>query len=407
MNRSSTHFSSRAIRALGGAGALCLALTVSGVPAHAAEAPVDLGTATSFAVLAGQSVTNTGASVVTGDLGVGPGTAVSGIPPLVLLGGVQHVADAVAIQAQSDLTTAYDSAAGRSTVIDTTGQDLGGRTFTSGVVEHTSGMELTGTVRLDAEGDPSAVFIFKAGSTLVTASNSTVLLVNGASPCNVYWQVGSSATLGTDTTFVGTVMALTSATLDTRASVQGRVLARNGSVTLDTNVITRPSCTTPVTPSPSTGSSSPSPTTGTASASPSVSPSTSTAPSPSATPTAGGNGGGNDGGGGNNGGGDNSGGGSDGGGNGGDGNGGDDGGGNGGAGDDSDALGGNGNGSDANGTGGDGTGGSSETPVVPTGHPETGLGGGASGGPGAVALWLLGAAALAAAALRWRRILPG
>ena len=103
-------------------------------------------------------------------------------------------------------------------------------------------MHLTGTVTLDAQGDPAAVFIFKAGSTLVTAPNSRVSLINGASPCNVFWQVGASATLDTNTTFVGTIMALTSATLATGASVQGRVLARNGSVTLDTNLITRPGC---------------------------------------------------------------------------------------------------------------------------------------------------------------------
>lgn len=237
------------------AGALALAvpflatLGLAGAPSHAAEATVDVGSAGSFAVLAGQSVTNTGPSVVTGDLGVSPGTSVTGMPPLVLVDGAPHVADAVANLAQSDLTRAYDSAAGRTTVTDVTGRDLGGMTLTSGVVEHTSGMQLTGTVTLDAQGDPAAVFIFKAGSTLVTAPNSRVQLVNGASPCNVFWQVGSSATLDTNTTFVGTIMALTSASLGTGSTLQGRVLARNGSVTLDTNVISRPSCAVPVPPS--------------------------------------------------------------------------------------------------------------------------------------------------------------
>lgn len=242
------------VRALGLAGAGLLAVGLASVPAQAAEAPVGLGTAGSFAVLAGQSVTNTGPSVVTGDIGVGPGTSVTGIPPLVQPDGALHVADAVAIQAQSDLTTAYNSAAGRSTVTDVTGSDLGGLTLTTGVVEHTSGMQLTGTLTLDAQGDPSAVFIFKAGSTLTTAPNSTVSLINGASPCNVYWQVGSSTTLDTNTTFVGSVMSLTSATLNTGATLNGRMLARNGSVTLDTNVITRPNCATPTPPSPTVSS---------------------------------------------------------------------------------------------------------------------------------------------------------
>ena len=250
MIRNSQTYVAPASRTIGLIGALCLAVGLGGSPAHAAEAPVGLGTAASFAVLAGQSISNTGASVVTGDMGVAPGTSVTGVPPLVLTGGALHVADAVADQAQSDLTTAYNSAAGRSTVTDVTGQDLGGKTFTSGVVSHTSGMQLTGTVTLDAQGDPSAVFIFKAVSTLITAPNATVSLINGASPCNVYWQVGSSTTLDTGTTFVGTVMSLTSATLATGATVQGRVLARNGSVTLDTNVITRPTCANRGVPDP-------------------------------------------------------------------------------------------------------------------------------------------------------------
>ncbi len=232
-------------------------------PASAAEAPVGLGTAESFAVLAGSEITNTGPSVLSGDLGIAPGSAVTGFPPGLVTGGTAHVTDGVARQAKDDLTTAYDDAAGRSTTVDVTGTDLGGRTLVSGVYSHTSGMQLTGTVTLDAQGDPDAVFVFQAGSTLVTASSSTVALVNGASPCNVYWQVGSSATLGTGTDFVGTIMALTSATLDTGADVEGRVLARNGAVTLDTNDITAPSCAaaptpTPPTPTPTDGPTAPS-----------------------------------------------------------------------------------------------------------------------------------------------------
>lgn len=229
---------------------LVVGVTWSGVsPAYAAPT-IGLGTAGSFGVLAGSEVTNTGASVISGDLGVNPGTAVSGFPPGQVNNGTQHVSDAVALQAQSDLTTAYNQAASSPTDQDLTGTDLGGLTLLPGVYEDTSDMQLTGTVTLDAQGDPDAVFIFKAGSTLITGSNASVNLINGASPCNVFWQVTSSATLGTGTDFVGTVMALTSATLDTGADVEGRILARNAAVTLDTNTITVPNCAVAPTPTP-------------------------------------------------------------------------------------------------------------------------------------------------------------
>ncbi len=211
-------------------------------PATAAEAKVGLGTAGSYAVLAGRAVTNTGPTVVTGNLGVSPNNAVSGFPPGLVLNGTIHQGDAHAGQAQADLTTAYNDAAGRACDVSLTGQDLGGMTLTSGVYCFSSSAQLTGTLTLDAEGDPQAVFIFQIGSTLTTASASRVVLINGAQACNVYWQVGSSATLGTGTTFVGNILALTSITLNTRATVQGRVLARNGAVTLDNNTITRAEC---------------------------------------------------------------------------------------------------------------------------------------------------------------------
>ena len=212
--------------------------------ASAAQGPVGLGTATPFAVLAGSTVTNTGPSVISGDLGLSPGSAVTGFPPGVVINGTEHVADAVALQAQTDLTTAYNDAAGRTpfTVVST---DLGGQTLDPGVYHAASSMGLTGTVTLDAHGDPNAVFIFQMGSTLTTASNSTVSLINGAQACNVFWQVGSSATLGTDTTFVGSILALTSAAVQTGTTVAGRVLASNGAVTLDTNTITTPTCSGP------------------------------------------------------------------------------------------------------------------------------------------------------------------
>jgi hypothetical protein len=227
---------------------------IVGVPsAGAAQPPVAMGTAAPFSVLGGQTVTNTGASVINGNLGLYPGTSITGFPPGVL-NGVQHATDAVALQAQSDLTTAYDSAAGRTPV--TVDPVLDNQNLVAGVYKAAAAQSLTGTLTLNGQNNTNAVFIFQAGSTLTTASNSTVQLINGAQWCNVYWQVGSSATLGTTTTFVGTVMALTSATLNTGANVTGRILARNGAVTLDTNTITQPvgcaaSTTTSTTATPS------------------------------------------------------------------------------------------------------------------------------------------------------------
>ena len=226
---------------------LVVALSTAGlamVPtsAGAIGVAVPLGTASSYAVLAGQSVTNTGPSTINGDLGVSPGTAVSGFPPGTVNGTI-HSADANSLQAQSDLTTAYNNAAGQAPDASISG-DLGGRTLTAGVYKAPSSIGLTGTLTLDAQGDPNAVFIFQIGSTLTTASASRVLLVNGAQPCNVYWQVGSSATLGTASTFVGNILALTSITVTTNTTIDGRALARNGSVTLDSDTITRETCAT-------------------------------------------------------------------------------------------------------------------------------------------------------------------
>lgn len=216
--------------------------------ARAAQSPVGLGTAASFAVLAGTTVTNTGPSVITGDLGVSPGSAVTGFPPGTVI-GAQHAADAVALQAQNDLTTAYNDAAGRTPATSVAG-DLGGRTLVSGVYKSTSSLGLTGAVTLNAQGDPSAVFIFQVASTLITASASHVDLINGAQACNVFWQVGSSATVGTGSAFAGNILALTSITVTTGSTIDGRALARNGAVTLDDDVITAPTCETPPPPPP-------------------------------------------------------------------------------------------------------------------------------------------------------------
>jgi len=170
------------------------------------------------------------------------------------LHGTIHATDAVAGQAQTDVVTAYNDAANRSPDA-TSPADLAGRSLTPGVYRSASSLGLTGDLTLDAHGDPNAVFIFQVGSTLTTASGSRVVLLDGAQACNVYWQVGSSATLGTGSTLRGSILALTSITLTTGATVEGRTLARNGAVTLDTNTITRPSCspaTTGGTPTPGT-----------------------------------------------------------------------------------------------------------------------------------------------------------
>lgn len=231
-------------------GAASLGLLVAGFvgatsPASALGARVDLGTADSYAVLAGSTVTNTGPSVIHGDLGLSPGSAVTGFPPgVVVPPGVIHTADAAAGQAQLDLTTAYGDAAGRASTDDLTGQDLGGLTLTTGVYTYSTSAQLTGELTLDAQGDPSAVFVFQIGSTLTTAADSTVSLINGASPCNVFWQVGSSTTLDTGTAFAGTILAQESASLAAGAAVDGRVLVRTGAVTLINNVIDASRCAT-------------------------------------------------------------------------------------------------------------------------------------------------------------------
>src|SRR3954454_6474900 len=202
-----------------------------------AVAQISLGTAQNFGVLAGSTVTNTGATTVNGNVGVSPGSAVTGFPPGGVVGGAIHSTDAVAMQAQNDLTTAYNNIASTPCTVDLTGQDLGGLTLTPGVYCFSSSAQLTGALTLDALGNPNALFLFKIGSTLTTASNSSVTVINnGGNSCNkVYWQVGSSATLGTGTSFVGDILALTSITLTTGANTNGRALARNGAVTLDTN----------------------------------------------------------------------------------------------------------------------------------------------------------------------------
>jgi hypothetical protein len=193
-----------------------------------------------FSVLAGSTVTNTGSSVVSGDVGLSPGTSVTGFPPG-LAGGTIHVADGAAALAQATLTAGYIDAAGRMGGTSVAG-DLVGKTLTAGVYTSTSSLANSGDLTLDAQGNPDAVFIFQIASTLTTGSGSHVVLANGAKACNVFWQVGSSATLGTNSVFKGNILALTSITITTGVNLEGRALARNGAVTLDTDVITGCTC---------------------------------------------------------------------------------------------------------------------------------------------------------------------
>jgi hypothetical protein len=244
--------------------AVSSAFVVAQAAPAAAQSPVNLATAGPFVVLGGQAVTNTGPSVLNGALGVSPGTSIVGFGAPAVVNGPTHNNDAVAAQAQLDLTTAYDVAAGQpvAPANDLTGTDLGSRTLTAGAYGFTSDAQLTGALTLDAEGNPNAQFVFKIASALTTASASSVLLINGASPCNVYWQVGSSATLGSTTAFKGNLMALTSISLNNAAAVQGRMLARNGQVSLINNVLDASMCgTSASTPSPTTTPASPTTTT--------------------------------------------------------------------------------------------------------------------------------------------------
>ncbi|GAB2844522.1 hypothetical protein GCM10027176_55290 [Actinoallomurus bryophytorum] len=236
----------RAFRGSAGSALLAVGMTLAFIPAFAvppssaATAPVALGTAADFSVLGASTVTNTGPTVISTNLGLSPGTSVTGFPPGAV-GGTIHAADATAAQAQADQIAAYNDAAGR-TPTTTLAGDIGGTTLTPGVYGSTSSLGITGTLTLNGQGDPNAVFIIQMGSTLTTATASTVNLTNGAQACNVFWQVGSSATLGTGSTFKGTILALTSITVTTGVSITGRTLAHNGAVTLDTNAIDGTTC---------------------------------------------------------------------------------------------------------------------------------------------------------------------
>ncbi|MDO8720938.1 MAG: ice-binding family protein [Syntrophales bacterium] len=200
-----------------------------------------LGSAENFAVLGGSAVTNTGSTTITGDVGIYPGSAITGFPPGLVTGTI-HGPGAVSLQAQSDVTTAYTGLAAMPYNSVLTGQDLGGLTLTSGVYKFDSSAQLTGTLTLDAQGNNNAYWVFQIGSALTTAPGSSVVLTNlgtnDGRDNGLYWQVGSSATLGTTTAFEGNILALTSITMNTGATIpNGRALARNGAVTLDANAI--------------------------------------------------------------------------------------------------------------------------------------------------------------------------
>jgi hypothetical protein len=210
--------------------------------ASACQAPVPLASAATFVVLAGSTVTNTGPTIIGGgNLGLSPGSAVTGFPPGTLTPpAVMHVTDPTAAQAQLDLTTAYNYAAGLPGGAVLPG-DLSGLTFTPGLYTNSSTVMLSaGNVTLDAQGNANAVFIFQIGSTLTTIGSTQVILAGGAQAKNVFWQVSSSATLGTNSIFQGTILSLQSVSLDTGATLTGRALARNGAVTLDGNTVTAP-----------------------------------------------------------------------------------------------------------------------------------------------------------------------
>jgi hypothetical protein len=204
------------------------------------QAPVAVGGASNLAILAGSGITNTGATTITGDMGLSPGTSVGGFPPGILNGSL-HINDAIANQAKLDLTTAYNDAAGRtSTDLVKLAGNIGGLTLTPGLYKSTSSLALSsGDLTFDAKGNPGAVFIIQIASALTVTSGRQVILSGGALASNIFWQVGSSATFGTTSSFKGTVMAMQSISFDTGASLTGRALARSGAITMAGNTIVK------------------------------------------------------------------------------------------------------------------------------------------------------------------------
>lgn len=232
---------------------LLMVIVVNSTMVMAAQPTVNLGTTSTYAVLAGSTITNTGTTTINGsaggnitgnvggNVGIYPGTVFTGRASTTISGAV-HLADSAAIKAKEDLVSAYDDAAGRKPVTRIP-SELGETTLKPGIYDSADGtFQITGKLTLDAENDPNGLFVFKTNSTLITASNSSISLLNKARFCRTFWKVGSSATLGTNSHFVGHIFALDSITANTGATVQGQLLARNGAVTLDNNVITNGFC---------------------------------------------------------------------------------------------------------------------------------------------------------------------
>ena len=239
----------RTVALADGTGANIILITTGlGIPGvlSTSKGPVVLGTAADYAVLAGSTVTSINATTVNGDLGVWAGTEVTGFAGIVpggpgTVNGTIHAGDAAAQIAQGDLTTAYNDAAGRTLApVDVANADLGGRTLAPGLYKSSGTLAITGNLTLNALDDMNAVWIFQIASSLNTASGSQVILSGRANAANIYWQVGSSATLGTTTVFKGTIMADQSISLATGVTLDGRALARIGAVTMDANTITIP-----------------------------------------------------------------------------------------------------------------------------------------------------------------------
>jgi YVTN family beta-propeller protein len=253
MHRFGTIYTSTAtgLFAQGAAGVLFAALVIAApLNLAQAQAPPSLSRYEQrFAVLAGSTVTNTGNTVVTGDVAVSPGISITGFPTGKIRKGTIHNADAAAQKAQSQAATAYAALAAQPCSTSYAApNDIGGLTLTPGVYCFSSSAALTGTLTLDGGGNPNSVWVFEIGSTLTTASGSSVMLTNGAQARNVFWQVGSSATLGTNSTMQGNVLALASITLTTNVTLVGRALALNGAVTLDSDTVSACACILPHTP---------------------------------------------------------------------------------------------------------------------------------------------------------------
>lgn len=202
------------------------------------QTPVSLAGSSNLAILAGSAISNTGATIITGDMGLSPGTSVGGFPPGIL-NGTLHINDAIANQAKLDLTAAYNDAAGRtSTDIVTLSGNIGGLTLTPGLYKSTSTLAISsGDLTFDAKGNPNAVFIIQIASSLTTTSGRQVILSGGALASHIFWQVGSSATFGTTSVFKGTVLAMQSITFNTGATLDGKALARTGAVIMAGNTI--------------------------------------------------------------------------------------------------------------------------------------------------------------------------